>query len=329
MPGKTSDGYTPFVPRTRQVHVASRNSARILITRRILPEARFLLEGEGFRVEEGGRVPMPREVLIRRASRCEGLLSMLSDRVDAAFLDACPRLRAVANYAVGFDNIDLRAARARGVQVTNTPGVLTRATAELAWTLILACARRVLQGDRMLRSGRFRGWDPLLLLGSELGGKTLLVVGPGRIGKAVGRIGLGFGMRVLYAGRGELEALLPRADVLSLHVPLTPATRHLIGRAALSAMKAGAILVNTARGPVVDEGAMVEALREGRLAAAGLDVYEREPRLASGLARLPNVVLLPHLGSATREARAAMARRAALNLSAALSVRRPPDLLTA
>ena len=257
---------------------------------------------------------------------------MLSDRIDAAFLDACPRLRVVANYAVGFDNIDLKAASARGVMVTNTPDVLTRATAELTWALILACARRVPEGDRLTRAGKFRGWDPLLLLGRELGGRTLGIVGAGRIGRAVARIGEGVGMRVRVATRSTrpsaFRKFLAEADVVSLHVPLTPATRHLIARDALACMKPTAILVNTSRGPVVDEGALVEALRRRRIAAAGLDVYEREPRLARGLSCLPNVVLLPHLGSATRAARAAMAFRAARNVVDALAGRRPKDLLT-
>ncbi len=273
---------------------------------------------------------MPRRELLRRARGMDGLLCMLSDRVDAELLDACPRLRVVANYAVGFDNLDLAAASARGVALTNTPEVLTGATAELAWALLLACARRVLEGDRLVRAGAFRGWDPLLLLGSGLEGKTLGIVGPGRIGRTVARIGRGFGMRILRAGRGDprgLARLLKASDVVSLHVPLTPATRHLIGKRELGRMKPGAILVNTARGPVVDEKALVEALRSGRLGAAGLDVFEFEPRLVRGLVRLPNAVLLPHLGSATREARRAMAVRAAENLIAGLSGRRPKDLL--
>ena len=308
------------MPRTHGKRPASK--LVVLISRRIVPGARRALEAAGIRVLEGGD-------LRRRAARADGLLCMLSDRIDGPFLDACPRLRAVANYAVGHDNIDLKAAAARGVRVTNTPGVLTRSTAELAWTLILACARRVIEGDRMTRSGGFRGWDPLLLLGMELKGRTLGIVGPGRIGAETARIGRAFGMRVVTTGRGGgLSRLLGISDVVSLHVPLTPATRHLIDRSALARMKPGAILVNTARGPVIDEQALVRALRTGRIAAAGLDVYEREPALARGLARLPNVVLLPHLGSATREAREAMALRAAANLIAALEGRRPKDLLT-
>ena len=307
-------------------------SFRVLITRRILPEAGRALETAGIRVAQGGTAPMDAGRLRKRAAGAAALLSMLSDRIDAAFLDACPDLRIVANHAVGFDNVDLKAAAARGVMVTNTPDVLTRATAELAWALILACARRVGEGDRLVRSGGFRGWDPLLLIGQELGGKTLGIVGAGRIGRAVARIGVGFGMRVRTATRATRPAAFRRflagADVVSVHVPLTVATRHLIGRDALARMKHTAILVNTSRGPVVDEEALVEALRRRRIAAAGLDVYEREPRLARGLAGLPNAVLLPHLGSATREARAGMALRAARNIVDGLAGRRPRDLLT-
>lgn len=311
------------MPRTAQAGSASRK--RVLITRRLLPGAAAYLRARGFEVEQGVEGPMPRRTLLRRAALADGLLSMLSDRVDAELLEACPRLKAVANYAVGYDNFDLAAADARGVLLTNTPEVLTDATAELAWALILACARRIPEGDRLTRSGRFRGWDPLLLLGTQLRGKRLLVVGPGRIGRAVAGIARGFGMRVTLAGRGRLP--LEAADVVSLNVPLSPSTRHLIGRRELRRMKPTAILVNTARGPVVDEAALVEALRGRRILAAGLDVYEREPGLARGLARLPNAVLLPHLGSATLEARSAMGLRAARNLARALSGKRPRDLV--
>jgi glyoxylate reductase len=305
---------------------------KVLITRRILPEAGRVLEAAGIRVAQGGAAPMDRGTLRRRAAGADALLSMLSDPIDAAFLDACPALRIVANHAVGFDNIDLKAAASRGVMVTHTPYVLTRATAELTWALILACARRLPEGDRLTRSGGFRGWDPLLLLGQELGGKTLGILGAGRIGRTVARIGFGFGMRVRYATRATRPAafgrFLAEADVVSVHVPLTPATRHLIARDALARMKPTAILVNTSRGPVVDEDALVEALRRHQIASAGLDVYEREPRLARGLSRLPNAVLLPHLGSATREARRAMALRAARNIIQGLTGQRPGDLLT-
>lgn len=291
-----------------------------------------MLEKAGFRVKVGGGGPMPRAALLRRARDVDGVLAMLSDRIDEAFLAACPRVRVVANYAVGHDNIDLEAARRHGVLVTNTPDVLTGATAELAWALILACARRVIEADAYTRRGRFRGWGPLLLLGRELSGKTLGIVGAGRIGRAVGRIGRAFGMKVVYAawrGKGmPLDRLLRSADVVSVHVPLTAATRGLLDARRLALLKPTAIVVNTARGPVVDEGALVDLLRRGRIASAGLDVYAREPALHPGLKRLDRVVLLPHIGSATVEARAAMAVRAAANLVAGLRGRKPRDLLT-
>jgi len=265
---------------------------------------------------------------------------MLSERIDAAVLDAAgPSLKVVANFAVGFDNIDLEACRQRGVRVTNTPGVLTDATADLAWALILSTARRVVEGDRLVRSRRWSGWAPMQLLGLQLTGATLGVVGAGRIGTAVALRSQGFGMRVLYADsqvnrelenklaaqRVELHQLLAAADVVSLHVPLTPQSRHMIGAAELRLMKPTAILINTARGPVVDEAALVEALRERRIAGAGLDVYEHEPRLTPGLIDLPNVVLLPHLGSAATATRQKMSQMVAQNVIAVLRGEEPPN----
>jgi glyoxylate reductase len=265
------------------------------------------------------------EALARHLRKAEGAVVLLSHPVTARVLQACPHLRVVSNYAVGLDNVDLDAARRRGVRVTYTPDVLTEATADLAWALLLAVARRVVEGDRLVRRGRFRGWAPSLCLGMDLGGKTLGIVGMGRIGKAVARRALPFGMRILYHNRRpllpseeaalgarfeELDRLLALSDVVSLHCPLTPETRHLLSAERLAAMKKGAILLNTARGPVVDEAALVRSLREGHLLGAGLDVYEREPALTPGLADLPNVVLLPHVGSAGRETRETMARMA-------------------
>lgn len=283
---------------------------------------------------------MPREELLARVRGCDGLLCMLADRIDAALLDAAPRLKGVANLAVGVDNIDVAAATARGIPVTNTPGVLTEATAELAWALILAAARRVVEGDRLVRGGGFTGWAPTLLRGLQLGGATLGIVGAGRIGTATGLRAKAFGMRVLYfdrsaserldadgARRVGLDELLRESDVVSLHLPLTDETRHLIGGQTFASMKPGAILVNTGRGAVLDEAALVAALREGRLAAAGLDVYEHEPALAPGLAELDNVVVLPHLGSATMATRDRMATMAAESLVAMLAGRRPDNLV--
>jgi glyoxylate reductase len=270
----------------------------------------------------------------------DALLCLVTERVDETLLAHAPRLRVVANMAVGYDNVDVGAATARGIAVTNTPGVLDDATADLAIALMLAVARRVVEGDRMVRAGGFCGWSPDLLVGTDVAGKTLGIVGLGRIGTATARrAALGFGMRVLYcarsakpgaerelgARRASLEDLLGASDFVSIHVPLTEDSRHLLDRAALARMPPRAILVNTSRGAVIDEEALVEALRAGRLAGAGLDVYEHEPRLAAGLAELPNVVLLPHVGSATRETRERMAHRAVDNVLAVLDGRPPRD----
>ena len=253
-----------------------------------------------------------------------------------------PALKVIANYGVGFEHIDLDAATRRGIPVTNTPGVLTETTADLAFALILATARRVVAGDQRVRQGKFQYWAPLLFLGQEVNGKTLGIIGMGRIGKAVARRAAGFGMKLLYHSRTRLspleeqelgaslqplETLLREADFVTLHVPLTPHTRHLIGSRELELMKDSAFLINTARGPVVDEAALVAALRQGQIRGAGLDVYEKEPELSPGLADLENVVLLPHLGSATVETRTRMAVMAAENLLAGLRGDPPPNCL--
>ena len=272
----------------------------------------------------------------------DGVLCTVTDRISAEVLRvAGRRARIVANFGVGVNNIDLAAARDCGVTVTNTPDVLTEDTADLAISLLLAVARRIGEGERLVRADAWTGWTPTQLLGTSVGGKTLGVVGYGRIGRATARRAhFGFGMRVLYHSRrrhdaapgdppaefrAELDELLAASDVVSLHCPSTPETRHLVDARALAAMRPSAFLVNTARGDVVDEAALVDALRAGRIAGAGLDVYEREPRLADGLRDLPNVVLLPHLGSATTETRVAMGLRALANLEAFLGGREPPD----
>ncbi|HEX2204276.1 MAG TPA: D-glycerate dehydrogenase, partial [Longimicrobium sp.] len=244
----------------------------------------------------------------------------------------------VANAVVGYEHEDLEACQARGIVVTNTPDVLTEATADLTWALLLAAVRRLPQAEASLRAGGFRGWGFWDYLGGDLAGRTLGVFGMGRIGQAVARRAGGFGMRVVYHSRTRLSAddearlgaafvpfdeLVETSDVLSLHAPLTPETRHVIGREALARMRPGSYLINTARGPLVDEGALVEALRDGPLAGAGLDVYEREPEVHPGLLALPNVVLLPHVGSATRDTRTRMAMVAARNAHAVLSGRPP------
>ena len=261
--------------------------------------------------------PVPHEVaaalerdfdLVDAPEGADGILVALTARVDEAYLDrAGPQLRVVANYAVGVNNIDLAAAAARGIVVTNTPDVLTRATAEFAIGLMLALLRRIAEGDRFIRRGSEWEFSLEFMLGSSLDGKELLVVGAGRIGKETARLAESFGARASFARRGDdLHALLGTADIVSLHVPLDDSTRHLIDAAALAAMRPSAVLVNVARGPVVDERALVAALRDGVIAGAALDVYEREPEVEEGLLPLENVVLTPHLGSATRDTRVAM-----------------------
>lgn len=277
-----------------------------------------------------------REALIdARGSEVVGLGPLLSTQVDAALLERLPRLRIVANCAVGVDNVDLAAAAARGVVITNTPDVLTDATADLAWALILAVARRLREGETLLRTGRWTGWHTRLLLGLELAGSTLAILGMGRIGEAVAHRAIGFKMDVIYWSRSPrpdpesrlmlrrfpLHKALERADVVSIHLPLTDETRHLFDADRIACMKPGAILVNTSRGPIVDEAALADALQRGHLAGAGLDVYEDEPRVHPALLAHPRSVLLPHLGSATDATRLSMARLVAENLSAVLAGR--------
>lgn len=271
----------------------------------------------------------------------DGVLCLLTDTIDAAVLDAAEGCQIFANYAVGYNNIDIEAATARGIAVTNTPGVLTDATADLTWALVMATARRLVEGDRFTRAGEFDGWAPMLFLGGDISGRTLGIVGAGRIGTAVALRSRGFRMRVLYvdrhqnealeqavgAERVELDALLAEADFVCVHVDLNESTRHLIGTRELGLMKPSAYLVNTSRGPVVDEAALVAALEAGEIAGAGLDVFEEEPALAPGLAELPNVVIPPHLGSATIGTRTRMATLAATNLVARLRGERPPNIV--
>jgi glyoxylate reductase len=310
---------------------------RLFLTRRI-PDPGLVLIREAFAVSGGEEDrPLERDALLRGVAGADALLCLLTEAIDGPVMDAAgPQLRVISNMAVGVDNIDVAAATARGILVTNTPGVLTDATADLAWALILSTVRRVVEGDRMVREGRFELWSPFMLLGRSVAGATLGVVGMGRIGQAVAKRALGWDMNVIYTRRSGplpagqappgarwefrpgLDELLREADIVSLHVPLTPETRYVIGARELALMKPGSYLVNTARGPVVDEAALVEALRSGHLGGAGLDVYEREPELAAGLAALPNATLLPHLGSATVETRGRMAQLAALNAVAAV-----------
>ena len=312
------------------------STSTVFVTRALPEPGTAPLLEAGLEVRGGtAERPLTPDELRAGLAEADAVVCMLSDRFDAAVLDAAPRLRVIANYAVGYDNIDVAAARARGVEVTTTPGVLTDATADLAFALLLAAARRVVEGDRLVRAG-WQGWGPAEMLGQAVAGRTLGIVGMGSIGQAVARRARGFGMPVLYHNRrrvsAELEAELgaryvsldemwEACDFVSLHAPLNPESHHLVDAAALARMKPTAVLVNTGRGPLVDEAALVEALRARRIAAAGLDVFEREPALAEGLAGLDNVVLTPHVGSATTTARATMVRLCCDNVAAVLAGR--------
>jgi len=290
--------------------------------------------------EEGP--PIKRERLLNSVGDKNGLLCMVTDRIDGELLDRAPNLKMIANYGVGFNNIDVAAASERGIPVSNTPDVVTEATADLTFALILATARRVAEGDCRVKEGRFGYWVPFDFLGREVSGKTLGIVGMGRIGSSVARRARGFDMPVFYHNRRRLDpsvekelgvsyrdlnTLLREADFVSLHVPLTEETRHLIGPEELKTMKSRAYLINTSRGPAVDEKALVEALRKGKIAGAGLDVYENEPALAPGLGELKNVVLLPHVGSGTWETRTNIGLKAARNLLTGLRGERPADCI--
>jgi glyoxylate reductase len=282
--------------------------------------------------------PLPRPELIARLRGKDGLVCHIVSAIDDEVLAAAPTVKVVANVAVGYNNIDVAAARRRGVVVTNTPDVLTETTADFAWALLMAASRRVAEADRYVRSGQWDRWLWELLWGADIHGKTLGIVGFGRIGRAVARRALGFNMRVLYqdavsadatverdlrASRVDLETLLREADFVSLHTPFLPETRHLINARTLRLMKKSAILVNAARGPVVDEAALVQALQEGWIAGAGLDVFEEEPKVHPGLIALTNVVLAPHIASASRDTRVAMATLAVRNCLAVLDGKPP------
>ncbi|MFO7544762.1 MAG: D-glycerate dehydrogenase [Trueperaceae bacterium] len=317
----------------------------MFVTRR-LPDAGLApLRETGVRLEVRAEdEAIARDELLRRAAGAAALVTLLGDRVDDELLDAAgPELRIVANYAVGLDNVDVDACSRRGVAVSNTPDVLTDATADHAFALLLAVARRLREGHDVVASGDWSGWQPMQLLGREIAGATLGIVGMGRIGRAVARRANGFGMHVLYHNRrpdpeaeaalgvhyAGLDDLLAASDVVSLHCPLTPETHHLIDERALRTMRRGTILVNTARGPVVDEAALVAALDSGHLFGAGLDVFEHEPEVHPGLLGRPNVVLAPHTGSATVTARTAMARACATAVRAVLSGGSAPNVVNA
>ena len=317
--------------------------SKVLVTRPIAESALSELKGVAdVDLWHDPEVPPSRADLVARVSEVDGILSLLTDDIDDEVMAAAPGLRVVSNCAVGYDNVDVAAATRRGVMVCNTPGVLTETTADLAWALIMATARRIPEAERYLRAGKWKSWSPQMLLGQDVYGATLGVVGFGRIGQAVAKRAKGFEMRVLYhdierkpeaeeatgAELAELPRLLRESDVVSIHTPLSEQTRHLIGERELALMKPTAVLVNTARGGIVDAKALAAALREGRIFAAGLDVFESEPlALDDELLGLSNVVLLPHIGSASVATRTRMARMAVENLIAGLKGERPPHLV--
>jgi len=293
---------------------------KIYVTRRIPDAGIKLLEGHEVDVYEGS-TPIPRKLLAEKVADADALIPLLSDQIDAELMEAAPKLKVIANYAVGYDNVDIDAATKRGIVVTNTPDVLTDATAELAWALLFAAARRIGEAERFTRAGRFSGWGPMLLLGQGIRGKTLGVIGAGRIGTRFALGSRGFEMKVFYydqernetleqelgAKKVDISYLMHEADFVSIHLPLTQETKHLIDAHQLFRMKPTAVLINTSRGPIVDEKALVAALRAGKLAVAGLDVYEREPDISAEFFEMENVVLAPHIGSATHQTRGAMA----------------------
>jgi glyoxylate reductase len=314
--------------------------SRVVVTGRIPETAIEKLRAEHEVDAWTGSESIGRKELLHRVAGADAVVSLLTERIDAELLDAAgPQLKVVANVAVGYDNIDVPACTERGIVATNTPGVLTEATADIAMGLVLMATRRLGEGERLIRSGQAWKWGMFFLLGSSLQGKTLGVVGMGGIGQATARRAKAFGMDIVYQSRSELDPviaaelgarrvdldeLLTVSDVVSLHCPYGPATHHLIGAEQLAAMKSSAFLVNTARGPIVDETALASALREGVIAGAGLDVFEREPQVHPELLDLENAVLVPHLGSATVETRTAMAMLAADNALAVLSGEQPP-----
>lgn len=315
---------------------------RVFVCREVFEEVLRFLEGH-FEVQanQEDKVLSPAELAAALADK-EGALTTLTERIDAALLDRCPHLKAVCNIAVGYNNIDLAACTARGVMATNTPGVLDDTTADFTWALILATARRLNEAEAYVRSGRWEKWQLKQLMGLDVHHATLGILGLGRIGRAVARRALGFEMEVLYhdvqRAPADVEAacratyvtkeeLFRRADIVTVHVPYSPQTHHTVGAAEIGLMKGSAILVHAARGGVVDDEALVKALREGRIAGAGLDVFEGEPALHPGFLELKNVVLSPHIASSSLKTRFRMAQKAAENLVAALTDGNPPDLL--
>ncbi len=318
--------------------------AKIFVTRRIPKAGMDLLTASGHQISFWDKdTIIPRKDLLKKVKGADAVLALLTEKVDAELLDAVgPQLKVVANLAVGYDNLDLALLASRGIKAANTPGVLTEAVAEHAFALMMAVVRRIPESERYLRAGKYMGWGPLLFLGPQLEGKTFGIIGLGRIGVSVARkAAKGMGMKVMYndmqrneefekefnAGYATVDGILKNADVVSIHVPLLPTTRHLIDEKRLAMMKPTAYLINTSRGPIVDEKALVAALKKKRLAGAGLDVFEFEPKLTPGLAKLENVVITPHTASSTFEARDAMARLAAQAILDVLAGKTPKNLI--
>ncbi len=315
---------------------------KVLVTRKIPEEGIKLLKNK-YQVTVNNRDrPLARRELIRLLKGKDAVLCLLTDKMDKAVIKANPQLKIIANYAVGYDNIDVKAATGRGVIVTNVTAHISQAVAEHTVALMMSLARRIVESDKFVRAGKYKGWQPMLLLGSHLKGTTLGIVGLGHIGEAVAEIaGKGLGMRIIYydirrdknfeakhnTKKVSLAQLLRTADYVTIHVPLFKSTRHLIGKKELGIMKKTAYLINTSRGPVIDERALVSALKKKQIAGAALDVYEKEPRLTPGLTKLDNTILTPHTGSATIEARKGMSVAAARNIMAALSGKRPADIV--
>lgn len=317
---------------------------KIFVTRKIPIAGIKLLKQKRYdvKISPHDRV-LKKEEIIKMGRGSDALLCLLTDKIDKEVMDGIgPQLKIIANYAVGFDNIDLKAAKERKIMVTNTPGVLTETVAEHTIALLFAVTRRIVEADKFTRAGRYKGWEPLLFLGSDVAGKTLGIVGLGRIGGEISkRMNQGFGLKIIYHDvfrnkKAEkelrikyvsLKTLLKTADFISLHVPLLPQTRHLISTKELKMMKKTAYLINTSRGPVIDEKALVLALKNKWIKGAALDVFEFEPRLVQGLAKLDNIILTPHIASATEETRNKMAILAAQNIIASLSEKTPPNLI--
>jgi glyoxylate reductase len=315
---------------------------RVYITRQI-PETGIDLLKEKYRVEIfPENRPISRDLLLQKVEDCDALVCLISDSIDEEILASGNKLKIVANFAVGYNNIDIAAAKKYGIMVTNTPGVLTNATAEIAFALLIILARKIMEADRFTQAGRFSGWDPLLLLGDELKGKTLGIIGMGRIGQEMALKCRAFGMDIIYHNRkpvdqetenrlsasyASLDKLLQQSDAISIHTPLNDETYHLVNEQTFEQMKTGTYLINTSRGEVMDEKALVHALKAGKIKGAGLDVYEFEPEISQELMGMSNVVLLPHIGSATKETRSRMSELVAKNVIAALEGTVPDNLI--